>query len=61
MRGVREGVQPVLQPHHAHAQALGLQALRLRILREALPAEGRPQEVSSTLHTGIFSFGGKFK
>ena len=48
VRGVRESVQPVLQPHHAHAQALRLQTLCLRTLRKALPAEGRPKEVSCT-------------
>ena len=48
MRGVREGLQPVLQPHHAHAQALRLQTLRLWTLREAVPAQGRLKEVCST-------------
>ena len=42
MRGVREGVQPVVQPDHAHAQAQRLQTVRLRHLREEVPAEGRP-------------------
>lgn len=42
MRRVLQGLQPILEPDHAHAQAHRLQALLLRPLREGLPAEGRP-------------------
>ena len=54
VRGVREGVQPVVQPDHAHAQAHRLQAVLLRTLREALPAQGRPQEVRFSLISTIW-------
>ena len=38
--GVREGLQPELQPHHPQPQTHRLQALRLRPVRQRLPAEG---------------------
>lgn len=43
MPGVRQGVQPELQPHHSQPQAHRLQALRLRPMWEGLPEEGGPQ------------------
>ena len=39
---LQQGVQPIIEPDHAHAQAHRLQALRLRPLREGLPAQGGP-------------------
>lgn len=41
MRGVFEGVQPELEPHHTHAQAYRLQTLLVRTLRQSIPAQGR--------------------
>jgi hypothetical protein len=42
MRRLLEGLQPVVQPDHPHAQAHRLQALLVRPLREGLPAQGGP-------------------
>lgn len=41
MRGVLEGVQPELEPHHTYAQAHRVQALLVWTLRESVPAQGR--------------------
>lgn len=40
MRGVLEGVQPELEPHHTHAQAHRVQALLVRTLRQGVPTQG---------------------
>lgn len=37
-----QGVQPELQPDHAHAQAHGVQALFMRAVRQGVPAQGGP-------------------
>lgn len=42
MRGVQQSIQPVIQPDHALAQALGLQAVPVRPVRQSVPAEGGP-------------------
>lgn len=42
VRRVLQGLQPILEPDNAHAQAHRLQALLLRSVREGLPAEGGP-------------------
>ena len=42
--GVREGLQPELQPHHAQQETHGLQTVRLWPLRERLPEESGPAE-----------------
>lgn len=42
MHGVRQGLQPVLEPHHPLQETHRLQTLRLRPLRSRLPAQGRP-------------------
>lgn len=44
MRGVLEGFQPIVQPHHSHEEAHGVQALLVRALREGFPEEGRLEE-----------------
>jgi len=44
MRRMWQGVQPVIKPHHPHAEAYGLQALFLHALREGLPAKGGPPQ-----------------
>jgi len=44
MPGVRQVVQPELQPHHAQPEAHGIQALRLRPVRQRLPEESGPEE-----------------
>jgi len=40
---LRESVQPEFEPDHAHAQAHRVQAVRVRLLRPRLPAQGRPE------------------
>lgn len=42
--GVREGLQPELQPDHTQQETHGLQAVRLRPVREGLPEESGPEE-----------------
>lgn len=55
---VPEGLQPELQPDHAHEEAHGLQALRLRALRSVLPAEGGPATPSGEPPRGGCPAGG---
>lgn len=44
MSGVRESVQPELQPHHAQQETHRIQTVRLRPLRQRLPEESGPEE-----------------
>lgn len=44
VHGVLQGVQPVVQPDHAPAQALRLQAFPMRPVRQGVSAEGRPAQ-----------------
>lgn len=42
VRGVLQGVQPVVQPDHAFAQALRVQTVPVRSVRQGVPAKGGP-------------------
>ena len=42
VQGVRQRIQPELQPHHPHPKAQQLQALQLPLLSAQLPAQGWP-------------------
>ena len=42
MLRLRQGLQPVVKPNHAHEEAHRIQALRMRPLREGIPAKGGP-------------------
>lgn len=44
VRGVLQGVQPIVEPDHAPAQALGLQAVPVRPVRQGVPAQGGPAQ-----------------
>lgn len=44
MSGVREGLQPELQPHHAQQETHRLQTFRLRPVRERVSEESGPEE-----------------
>lgn len=53
VRRLFQSIQPIVKPHHAHAQTHWLQALLVRPVRKGVPEEGRPQEaqgVSASLH-----------
>ena len=43
---LQQGLQPIVQPDHSHAQTHGLQAVRLRSLRQSFPAQGGPEKTS---------------
>lgn len=42
--GVREGLQPELQPHHAQQETHGIQAVRLWPVREGFPEKSGPEK-----------------
>jgi hypothetical protein len=46
MRSMRESVQPIIEPHHTHEEAHGLQAILLWSLWQGIPAQGGSTEAS---------------
>ena len=43
MPSVRESFQPEFQPHNAQPETHGIQTIRMRPLRQGLPAQGGPE------------------
>ena len=43
---LQQGLQPIVQPDHSHAQTHRLQAVRLWPVRQSFPAQGGPEKTS---------------